>query len=262
MFEGIVRNVKICFLKRGLRRNAPERFSYSKEANFYVSFLKNQDTDQEILLTAIEDGAFGGLAWGADRFDTPVKFPLRDIDSWSFRTKRFYGFSQLEYAGLFDFAKSELSFLPQRLYLKEWASQRLYNYSTKFRHDRVNLLRKLVANHLAEAKKNNGLLYTSSSKSVVALLAAVYGNRIYGHPDYEEQSAQFRLILESLAATGELEKKGMHEFKLSALAVASISNYELEERRHRDSVKQNWLLFFVTVVMAIAAVVQAFSAFA
>jgi hypothetical protein len=261
MFKWLKRKLKVKVLKRALKRNAPSRFSYSAETNFYVSVLKNNDTDQEVLLSEIDEKEISGLAWSGDRFESPVAFPIEELDCWSFEVKRFYGYRQIKYTGLGDFLFSELTLLPQRLYLREWISQRLYNYRTRFRQDRIEVLKKLIDMHLAEAKSNNGLLFTSSTKSVVALLGEVYGNRIYGHPNYEEESARFRLILESLSASGELEKTATHQFKLNASAVASISNFELEERRHRDSVKQNRLLFLVTVVMAVAAVVQAISTF-
>lgn len=261
MFEGLKRKGKIQALKIGLKRKAPQRFSYSSKTDFFVSYLKNSTTEKEILLAEIDETSFSGLAWSEDRFDKPVTFALEELDGWSFKTTRFYGYNQIEYSGLGDFVMSEITFLPQRLYFKEWISQKVYNYRTRFRHDRTDILRKLIEIHFTEARKNNGLLFTSSARSVVDLFAEVYGNRVYGHPNYEELSVRFRLVLESLAATGELEKKNMHEFKLNASAVASISKYELEERRHHDSVKQNWLLFAVTVVMAVAAIFQSVAAF-
>ncbi len=261
MFEGLKRKIKIQVLKMGLKRKAPEQFSYSSKTNFFVSFLKNISTDQEIMLDEIDKISFRGMASNGVIFDLPVSFPIEKLDSWCLKTTRFYGYNKIEYAGLRDFLLSELTFFPQRLYFKDWAYQKIYNYRTRFRQDRTDVLRKLIEIHLSEAKKNNGILFIGSFKSIVGLFAEFHGNRVYGHPNLEEVSARFWLVLESLVATGELEQNSMHEFKLSGLAVASISNFELEERRHNDSVKQNRYLLLLTVVMAIAAVFQSIAAF-
>ena len=261
MFEGLARKIKIQAIKTGLKRKAPRSFSFSSTTDFIVLFLKNSITDQEIILDKIDKNSFSGMVWNGERFDSPATFPIAEIDIWSLKVKRFYGYNQIEYSSLSDFLFSEITFFPQRLYFREWVYQRIYNYRTRFRHDRIDILRRLIEMHLTEAKKNNGILFTGSPESVVGLLARFYSNRVYGHPNLEEISARFRLILESLAATGELEKSNIHEFKLTGLAISAISNYELEERRHRDSVKQNRLLLFVTIVMAIAAIFQSIAAF-
>lgn len=261
MYKWLVRKARLHSIRRALKRKAPSRFSYSSEVDYFVTILRKEETGEEILVEALSDFNVTGLAWAGERFETPIDLPIAELDIWSLRFTRFYGFFKIDYRNLFDFLRSEYTFHPQRMQLKEWLSQKAYNYRKRFRQDRIEVLRKLVAMHLAEAQKNNGLLFTGSRKSIVGLLSDFYGNRIYGHPNYEEESARFRLILESLAETGEVKKHSMHEFQLSAAAVASISNYELEERRHRDSVRQSWLLLLVTIVMAVAAVVQAVSAF-
>jgi hypothetical protein len=259
MFKWLERKARLYAIRRSLKRKAPSRFSYSSEVNYFVTVLRRKDTDEEILVESLDDTKIGGLAWTDERFQTPIELPISELDEWSVRFTRFYGFLKIDYKGVFDYFRSDFLFYPQRMQAGEWLSQKAYNYRTRFRQDRIEVLRRLVEMHLSEAQENNGLLFTGSKKSVVGLLSDFYGNRIYGHPDYEVESARFRLILESLTETGEIKKHSPHEFQLSAGAVTSISNYELEERRHRDSVRQNWLLFLVTVVMAVAAVVQAVS---
>jgi hypothetical protein len=261
MFRWLSRRVLLQSIKHALRKNAPSQFSYADKNDYFVTILTNKLSQEEVLVSAIGPKVIEGMAWSEDRFQSPTTIPVTDVEAWSPKFIRFYGFNKINYPSLADFLVSELTFRPWRAYLKESFAQSLYNYRTKFRKDRIEVLKRLVQVSLKEAEKNNGLLTTNSWKSVVGLLSEVYGNRVYGHPGYEAEAAHFRLILESLVATGELEKQKMHEFKLNGLALASISNYELEERRHRDSVRQNRLLFFVTVVMAVAAVVQAYSTF-
>lgn len=228
MFEWVIRNTKIAALKWGLKRKAPSKFSYSPETNYFSSVLANESISQEVLLTAIDRDSFSGLAFDGNRFNTEISYPIKDIDSWKLEVVRFYGHNRITYSSLKDFLISELTFLPQRLYIKEWMSQRFYNFRTRFRHDRMEILRNMIESHLKDAQKDNGLLFRGNTKSVVDLLSEVYGNRVYAHPNYEKESARFRLILDSLAETGELEKRDMHEFKLNASAVASLSTFELE----------------------------------
>ncbi|MBE0553937.1 MAG: hypothetical protein IH625_09625 [Rhodobacteraceae bacterium] len=259
MFDWLARKAKLFSIRKALKRKTPDQFHFSSEADYFATILRKRDTGEEVLVQSFSDSTISGLAWTGERFEDSVEVPLSEIDDWSVRFRRYYGFMTINYENLRDFFYAECTLYPQRQHVRGWLSQTTYNYRTRFRHDRIEVLRKLVDLHLTEAEKNTGLLFTGSKKDIVELLSSFYGNRIYGHPNHEAESARFRLILESLAETGEVKKHNMHEFELNAGAVATISNYELEERRHKDSVRQNRLLLVVTIVMAVAAIVQAAS---
>lgn len=261
MFRGLARISKVFILKHTLKKKAPERIHLSESTNCVSTVLKDRNSGQEVLLERIDEERIYGLVWDGNRFAEPTDFAISDIDSWSIDIDRYYGNNILRHHGPLGYILSEFFRQPQFLYLISKLRQKLFNYQTRFRHDRIDLLSKIIELHLSKAEKENGLLFTARSLSVIGLITEVYGSRVYAHPHFKRESARFRLLIDSLAETGDLEKTNSHEFKLNAKAIASISSYEMEERRHRDSIRQNWILVIFTIVMATAAVAQALTAF-
>lgn len=259
MFEFL----KILAIKRGLKRKSPERFTYSKSNNFFSQSLENTTNNEKVLIQNLGSDVITGLRWDDvnSRFEHETEIPISELSSWRLRTYRFYGGARYEYDDVWDFWKSEGTFLPARNYARGNISQALFNTLFRFRSDRVEVLRRLVEMEIEAAKNSNGLLFEKKSKSIVQLHNQFFGNKIYGHPAYEEISARFRMIIESLAASGDLSMGGRHEYFLSGKALETLSQYELDERRHRDAVKQNKRLFWITVVIAVATAIQAYSTF-
>ena len=261
MFERLDRFIKSQAIRKSLKKRAPARFPYASSNDFYTSHLNNRETDQRVLIDSMTTDALIGRVWEEDHFRDEIAIPLRDLKSWNLITTRFYGYNQLQYKSARTFWVGELSLLPQRLWLNERFTQSYYNSRTRFRHERVDVLRKLVELHLEQAQAGNALLTTPHPQSIVQLLSEFYGIRIHAHPQVGDVSARFRLVIESLAASGDLKKTKLHEFQLEPQALETISSYEQDERRHRDSVRQNKRLFWITAIIAIATAVQAYSTF-
>ncbi|PQV57540.1 hypothetical protein LX70_01346 [Defluviimonas denitrificans] len=261
MFEEFDRQLKLQAIKRSLKKVAPPQFPYADSNDYYVSHLNNKADARIFLIDTITKDSLLGRLWNGECFDINADIPLKSLQLWELEITRFYGYSQTKCQGVWDFWLTELTFAPQRSWIKGRLTQSYYNARTRFRHERVDVLRKLVQLHLQHAQTQNALLTTPEPKSIIQLLSDFYGNRIYAHPQLDEVSARFRLVIESLAASGDLKKANLHEFQLEPQALETISSYEQDERRHRDSVRQNKRLFWITVIIAIATALQAYSAF-
>lgn len=261
MFEALDRFLKTQAIRKGLKKRAPARFPYASSNDFYVSHLNSRETDRRALIDSMSTDTLIGRVWEEDRFGSEIVIAIEDVPSWNLITSRFYGYNQIEYKSVHEFWIGEITLRPQRLWIKEKFTQSYYNARTRFRHERIDVLRKLVELHLSQAQTDNALLATPSPRSIVQLLSEFYGNRIYGHPQLDDVSARFRLVIESLAASGDLKKTKFHEFQLEPQALETISSYEQDERRHRDSVRQNKRLFWITAIIALATAIQAYSTF-
>ena len=128
----------------------------------------------------------------------------------------------------------------------------------------MELLKEIYANHLKTAgsdKTAYGALFgDNGSFTEMKLFEDLYGNRAFEHPAFNKQYTAFKLLLGSLAATGDLEMEN-GKYRLSPSSLKSIADFEEAERRHADSVRQNKRLFWITVVIAIATAMQAYIAF-
>jgi hypothetical protein len=72
----------------------------------------------------------------------------------------------------------------------------------------------------------------------------------------EAQHQKVEFYLDSLVDTGEL-KKINYEYVLTGNALRAIEEYEEQERKHTESVKIQWRMFWLTLVIALLTFVQA-----
>jgi len=252
MFEWLKKELRASVLKRSLKKAAPDKFPYDSGNDYYTSTLVNTKSEESILIDALIGENIIGKRWENDRYSIPVEISLRETLEWNIQISRFYGFARYDYKSVRSFLIGEYTFRPFRNWLLDRASQSLYNASIKFQQDRVEVLRRLVELSVSEAIEENPLLHTPSPKSIVSLQSEYFGKRIYGHPARNEVSARFRLLIESLVASGDLKKTQQHEFQLEAQAIVTLSEYQRDERKHKDNVRHHWLIFGLTLVIAIA----------
>ncbi|WP_170400077.1 hypothetical protein [Ruegeria arenilitoris] len=259
MFEFIRRETRLLALRRSLKRRAPSQFSYSSTNNYYVPTLWRGDTEQSVLVDEITGCSIVGRLWVGDEFSESIRIPIEELPEWEIKITRFFGFVRKDFETTSQFISGELTFATERAWIHEKLFQSLYNATLRYRDDRIAVLKKIVELHYTRALNGVPILYEAKKRSITQLETDHFGQRIYGHPKHDQISAQFRLLIESLVSSGDLEKVGRHEFKLSAQALVTIANYAQEERRHKDNVRQNRMLFWITVAIALATAAQAYS---
>jgi hypothetical protein len=88
------------------------------------------------------------------------------------------------------------------------------------------------------------------------LLTRFYTARWVHRPDKEELMTYYRLLLESLKASGDLAD-GRQGFKLNPQALNTIADFEQEDRRHRDNYKTQRGIFWLTIVLMFVGAIQA-----
>ncbi|WP_186151553.1 hypothetical protein [Burkholderia gladioli] len=92
-----------------------------------------------------------------------------------------------------------------------------------------------------------------------SVMTRLYGSRWIHHPLKSQRRAYYGLLLDSLFAEG-LLARDQHQYALAPKALAALSEFEDEERRHIDNKKIQRRVFWLTVITAVATVVQAWPA--
>ena len=249
----LVRNrVLLIALRRSLRRRAPSRMPYSSSNNYYVPQLFRSDDSREILVDSIRGQNVSGRLWVGNEFSEPIVVPFVEINEWSLRVLRFYGYQQHQYESVWLFWRHELTLTAQISWFRERLVQFSFNANLRFRKDRMSVLKRLIDLHFEYAAKGNGLLDDPNPQMITKMIADFFGKRVYSHPKFNEIAAHFRLITRSLKESGELVEDQNGGFALSPKALNTVSAFELEERRHKDNVRHNWLIFVLTLVIAIS----------
>ncbi len=128
--------------------------------------------------------------------------------------------------------------------------QSFYNQKSLQTRDRMALLRLLVE----ETMNDRQARFTDFS-----VMTRLYGSRWIHHPLKSQRRAYYGLLLDSLFAEG-LLARDQHQYALAPKALAALSEFEDEERRHIDNKKIQRRVFWLTVITAVATVVQAWPA--
>ncbi|KPD11142.1 hypothetical protein [Phaeobacter sp. 11ANDIMAR09] len=260
MFEGLIREARFAALKRCLKKLSPGRFAYDISNDFYTPILKNSNSGQSLLVDRISGCSIYGRLWKNDEFAEPDFIEICELERWEIEVRRFYGGFQSNYHGSFQFWAYEALCLTEIAFFLDRLRQSYFNKRLKFRNDRIEVLQKFVAIHLREQHGEGPGTYTPQPRSIVDLEMDFFGSRIFSHPDNKEILAKFRLLVESLVLTGDLEKSNHIRFKLSPKAVVTLSEFALEERRHKDSFRLSRRMYWATFVIAAATLFQAYIA--
>lgn len=254
------RILSVAAIRRSLKKKAPRRMPYASKNDYYVCHVKSAD-GREILVESIDDKKLSGKLWRNQEFSDEIEVDLSDFLDWSLDVTRFYGYVRVDYVGAGSFWIGESLFKPQRIWILEAITQRIYNAQFRFRDDRIEVLRKLAAIEIESAQQGNAFLHEPSSKSIIQIATSFFGQRYFAYPRRNEVDARFRLLIESLAASGDLEKTNKHEFRFQPQALATLAAYEQDERRHMDSVRLNRWLVILTAVLALTALFSWFDPF-
>ncbi len=245
-------------IKKSLGKLAPARFSYGSDNDFYVPVLYADDVSEGILIDSFNGQTVRGRKWDGSKFETTIELAIDSLHTVNLEITHFYGWQTIKYETLIDFCIGEITLLKWRNHLNERVKQSQFNARTKFRHDRIFVLKKLIETRIDKAVNTGASFFPIDNfASSLIFFEMVYGRRAFAHPSFEEELVRFGLLLQSLAETGDLELSGKNQFRLSPKALSTIASYEQSERMHDDSVRHNNRILWLTIFLALATIIQA-----
>jgi hypothetical protein len=199
--------------------------------------------------------------WDGDSYNFEEKYDLSSIDVDEQKFHYQYGMLRLTTTRPWELITYHYLGKKHFLVLKEFISKKVFDASTTFRSDRISLLKKII-DVTFDSTQNNDVNPFGSIPTIseLNLFAEIYGYRIYNHPNFNEEYRKYSFLIESLRESGELTING-NNVKLTGKSIKTIADFELSERRHKDSKFHNWLLFGLTALIAISTVVQAYYSF-
>jgi hypothetical protein len=204
------------------------------------------DDETRYLVERVAAKGYDTLKWTENRFQTGQHISFEDAKKLNIEVRRFYKSVILKYESEYGLLWGEVSLLPWRVRLSEMWSQRIYNLRTPTRHDRIQVLRRLIEYRIRRSEQGLGVTgRDQQGVSHIAVAQLIYGNRLFGHPICDRILSETEFLLDSLVDSGDAEiSNGRYVVKGKALA--TIAAYEEAERRHRDQIRQSWVLAFLT----------------
>ncbi|MEO8389838.1 MAG: hypothetical protein ABI893_07925 [Polaromonas sp.] len=242
------------FLSMALERPCPELISRSSEAaakvRCFAIYVDRKDGGPYLIVRSLSAGVLSCSEWTGTRFDRPMEAPLSGVASRDISITHFYGYNDVQYKGVFNFALGMTFKLP---YLKiqvvraiESTNQYFFNKKKLLTKQRIDLLRFMVQRQL------NGQL----SVSLVDLMTGLYSLKWIRHPDRDPQKKLLKFYLDSLVDIGEL-KYVEHRYQLTGEALKALEVYEEQERKHTENVKIQRGIFWLTAAIVLFTAAQA-----
>ena len=129
----------------------------------------------------------------------------------------------------------------------ESIDQYFFNRKKLITKQRIDLLRFMMPDQIDRVHK--GI-------SSLDLMTKLYSIKWVLHPEGDQQQEKLELYLDSLVKSEDL-KLINNEYVVTANAIRTIEKFEEEERRHVKSLKIQWIIFGLTILIAIiSAVIQ------
>lgn len=185
----------------------------------------------------------------ADSYDRPVSIPWTNLRDVEFQCTHFLGLFEFEYRSPLTLLLREQLLLPRLEMLRDRVTQMRFNRLRLVRKDRIEILRLVLESSIEK---------TGFQTSSVTLAANLYTNRLFFHPAKNQMLNHCSLLLESLVSSGDLtHKDGI--YKLAPKALHTLSQYEEDDRRHKDMLVQQKALKWLTFSLIFVGLLQAYA---
>jgi len=216
---------------------------------FIIAVDKN--AGPHVLANNFAGSVLTGKEWDGTSYSVDINMPLEDLVGAELIITHFYGLNEIKYQGIYDFLIGRLTKWPYiTIHLRrffEGLSQYFFNRRKLVTKQRIDLLKFMIDREVERGPTGIGIFQ---------LMTEIYTIKWVYHPGRDDQRRKLKLYLDSLVSDGELELKGSDYF-IAGKAISSIEKYEEEERRHAEQVKLQRRALWLTLIIALFALVQA-----
>ncbi|ELB2770313.1 hypothetical protein R7R25_24280 [Vibrio sp. 2026] len=242
-------------LKHVVSQNCPARIPRSGDAGSkvrcYSTVIKVMGKE-ELLAKQVTDGKVIGYLWDKhlQRFDEEATIELHWLEPNSLDIRRYIGYFEVTYESLWDYLiNDQTGYMAFRAFLfrtRSRVAQYVFNKRTLELKKRHELLSFLIQNYGS----------MRSEFSLITLMHKAYSLYSFHHPDKEKLKRLLELQLDSFVQSGEIKRQD-GSYKLTGKAIQTLETFQLESRRHKMAVIQQWLMITLTFVLALIGLVQA-----
>jgi hypothetical protein len=234
-------------LRRQCNDSIPRSGERALRVNCYVTYLKYGEDDWALLVQSVSEYGLTGRYWDGSSFSTDTSIPFQYIEGASLEINHYYKVYDFKYNSISEYVLKDLSQYFRLIVFRNEFSQFVFNRQELALSERINVLKVL----LQQTVENDQF-----QVSEVSLGNLIHGDRWILHPDRARQQRHSRLILESLAESGELERV-QYGYRITDRAITTISEYEAANTRHSETVTQSKQLKWLTFALIIVGLLQA-----
>jgi len=237
-------------LVRRCPNNIPRSGEEGAKINCFSVFL-TKSSEPYLYFQKPKDGFFVVLEWNNGEFVKVRDVSLDEIYEFDLLIRHCWGLATIEYTNIYDFIFHRITGL---IYIKvflqrkfEAITQYFFNIRKLTTQKRIELLQFMLKDQLS--RDHDGI-------SANGILFKLYSYRWFYHPDGPQHEKMLQMHLDSLVESGDLQKIN-NEYVVQGKAISTIEKYEEDESRHHDRVLTAKTMVLLTLVIAIAALLQA-----
>jgi hypothetical protein len=241
-------------IRLAMRRPAPTeipmaRISGRLTRNYFSVYLGDSDEPRKFVVQRINNFGLSGL-WFNDpaQVGNAASIPYDCLKQFDLVIVYYLDELEFLYTSAPGFILKQVSIAPYLSLLQERFIRFLYNKRRLFRSDRI----KVLTNILEETLNDDVIGVTASG-----LLRDLYGHRWILHPDNENLHRYYQLLLDSLVESNDLVRQTGY-YTVTPNALTTLAAYEEDDRRHRDQMRQQKVLAFLTLSLVFVGFVQAY----
>lgn len=238
-----------------LKKPAPERIPRSGEKadaiDCHVVYFRSVEKNWTLLCDEVCPQGVTGKYWADNEEFGVVSIPFYLMGNYELDITHFYGRYDLRYGSIAQYFWEGIVPIDKAKVLIGKGNQFLFNKKELIRSERVEVLKLILEKELDQRQ------YETSS---VALSTLLYTEKWVFHPDKTRQLRYNELLLHSLHGSGDLEKT-QYGFRFSAKALATIAQYEEDQKKHRENIAQARSMKWLTVALIFVGLIQALVTF-
>ncbi len=246
--------LKPVFKKRSLDR-IPMGKSV-KEVNCFSMSIDNPDGSPLLLVNSLEAPIFKGRKWNGNQYFDAHEINVKDVSPSQIKIRHYYGSCTIKYDTLYDYiingATGIEKFKADISRFIHGTHKFIFNRKSLATKERIELLRFLIDRHISAEDKDKTV-------HVLMVMQELYSVYCHYHPQFEQQKERLRLLLDSFVESGELRSTdGGLCYKITPKAMTTLSNCEIEERRHTENSARQRQLNWLTGALVFVGFLQAF----
>lgn len=240
-----------------LAKSAPDRIprtgKRAESVDCNVLYLRTRDESWSMLVDSANDKGVRGKKWQGKKVEERAVITYEELNDPNvyFDITHFYKIYDFNFSSLGAYFFKAVLPYNKLLVLLEKAGIFVANRKRLVRTERMDTLQLILEKSIEiEGYKVNA----------VSLMSLLHSQKWVYHPDKDRQISYNRMLLKSLEYSGEL-KSVDGGYQITEVALDTLSDYELELKRHKQTLSQAKAITCLTIVLIIVGLVQAYVAY-
>ncbi|ELN6883895.1 hypothetical protein RZY40_002100 [Vibrio alginolyticus] len=240
-----------------LSKPAPESIPRTGEradsVDCNVIYVRTKDESWSMLIDAANEKGLRGKKWQSGKVEQVASIPYDKLDDPNvyFDINHFYKIYDFKFNSLTEYFFKAILPFNKCLILLEKVGIFVANRKRLVRSERMETLQLILEKSIEDPKYK---------VSAVSLMSLLHSQKWVYHPDKDRQITYNNLLLKSLKNSGDLKYED-GSYQITESALNTLSDYELESKKHKQMLTQSKAITFLTVVLIIVGLTQAYIAY-